>query len=264
MISDVFIERPRFALVISIVLTLAGALAVKTLPITQYPQVTPPQVSVRARYPGASASDLANTVAIPLEEEVNGVDDMLYMASDCDDSGNYNLTVTFEIGTNLDLDMVKVQNRVQQAVPRLPEEVTKQGVSVYTRSSDMLGFLVLRSPNGTYDRLALSDYIYNHIKNVLARVPGVGSVDVYGPKRSMRVWLDAERLSALGLGGEAVIAAIQNQNRQAALGSVGAAPNPGEIKQVLTLQTQGRLNQPEDFQEIIVCTRTGGGEAQDG
>ena len=259
MISDVFIERPRFALVISIVLTLAGALAVKTLPITQYPQVTPPQVSVRARYPGASASDLANTVAIPLEEEVNGVDDMLYMASDCDDSGNYNLTVTFEIGTNLDLDMVKVQNRVQQAVPRLPEEVTKQGVSVYTRSSDMLGFLVLRSPNGTYDRLALSDYIYNHIKNVLARVPGVGSVDVYGPKRSMRVWLDAERLSALGLGGEAVIAAIQNQNRQAALGSVGAAPNPGEIKQVLTLQTQGRLNQPEDFQEIIVRTEEQGG-----
>ncbi|NLG00012.1 MAG: hydrophobe/amphiphile efflux-1 family RND transporter, partial [Lentisphaerae bacterium] len=138
MISDVFIERPRFALVISIVLTLAGALAVKTLPITQYPQVTPPQVSVRARFPGANANDLANTVAIPLEEEVNGVDDMLYMASDCDDSGNYNLTVTFEIGTNLDLDMVKVQNRVQQATPRLPEEVTKQGVSVYTRSSDML------------------------------------------------------------------------------------------------------------------------------
>ena len=143
MISDVFIERPRFALVISIVLTLAGALAVKTLPITQYPQVTPPQVSVRTRYPGANANDLANTVAIPLEEEVNGVDDMLYMSSDCDDSGNYNMTVTFEIGTNLDLDMVKVQNRVQQATPRLPEEVTKQGVSVYTRSSDMLGFLTL-------------------------------------------------------------------------------------------------------------------------
>lgn len=259
MISDVFIERPRFALVISIVLTLAGALAVKTLPITQYPQVTPPQVSVRARFPGANASDLANTVAIPLEEEVNGVDDMLYMASDCDDSGNYNLTVTFEIGTNLDLDMVKVQNRVQQATPRLPEEVTKQGVSVYTRSSDMLGFLTLRSPKGTFDRLALSDYVYNHIKNVLARVPGVGAADVYGPKRSMRVWLDAERLSALGLGADAVIQAIQNQNVQAALGSAGVSPNPGEVKQVLTLQTQGRLNQPEDFQEIIIRAEEQGG-----
>ena len=259
MISDVFIERPRFALVISIVLTLAGALAVKTLPITQYPQVTPPQVSVRTRYPGANASDLANTVAIPLEEEVNGVDDMLYMASDCDDSGNYNLTVTFEIGTNLDLDMVKVQNRVQQATPRLPEEVTKQGVSVYTRSSDMLGFLTLRSPKGTFDRLALSDYIYNHIKNVLARVPGVGDATVYGPKRSMRVWLDAERLAALGLGADSVIQAIQNQNVQAALGSAGVSPNPGEIKQVLTLQTQGRLNRPEDFQEIIIRTEEQGG-----
>lgn len=259
MISDIFIERPRFALVISIVLMLAGALAIKTLPITQYPQVTPPEVSVRARYPGANAEDLANTVAIPLEEEINGVDDMLYMSSECDDSGNYNLTVTFEIGTNLDLDMVKVQNRVQQAVPRLPSEVTKQGLAVYTRSSDMLGFLNMRSPDGSYSRLELSDYVYNHIKNPLARVPGVGDVTVYGPKRSMRVWLDAERLAAMGMSAENVIAAIQAQNLQAALGAAGVSPNEGDVRQVLTIKTQGRLNSPEEFRDIIVRTEAEGG-----
>lgn len=259
MISDVFIDRPRFALVISIVLTLAGALSISTLPITQYPQVTPPQVTVRTRYPGANARDLANSVAIPIEDEVNGVDDMLYMASDSDDAGNYTLTVTFEIGTNLDLDMVKVQNRVQQATPKLPVEVTKQGVSVFTRSSDMLGFLTLRSPNGTHDRLALSDYAYNHIQNVLVRIAGVGDATIYGPKRSMRVWLDAERLASLGMSAQEVVTAIQNQNVQAALGTAGAAPNAGEVRQTFTLQTQGRLNNPEDFREIIVRAEKQGG-----
>lgn len=259
MISGVFIERPRLAMVISIVLTLAGVLAIRNLPITQYPQVTPPQVTVSARYPGANARELANTVAIPLEEEVNGVDDMLYMSSECDDSGNYNLTVTFEVGTNLDLDMVKVQNRVQQATPKLPKEVTEQGISVTTRSSDMLGFLSVRSPNGTHDRLFLADYTHSHIKNVLKRIPGVGSVEVYGPKRSMRVWLDADRLAALGMGSEDVLAAIGSQNIQAALGSVGSAPSEGDAKRVFTLQAQGRLNQPEEFQEIIVRTEAAGG-----
>ena len=259
MISDVFIERPRFAMVISIVLTLAGALAVRNLPITQYPPVTPPQVMVNARYPGANALELANTIAIPLEEEVNGVDDMLYMSSECDDSGTYTLTVTFEVGTDLDMDMVKVQNRVQQAVPKLPKEVTEQGVSVTTRSSDMLGFLTLRSPKGTQDRLFMSDYAHNHIKNVLKRIPGVGSAEVYGPKRSMRVWLDAERLAALGLSSDDVIASIHSQNIQAALGAVGAAPSEGNAQMVFALQAQGRLNEPEDFKEIIVRTEAQGG-----
>jgi len=259
MISDVFIERPRFAIVISIVLALAGALAVRNLPITQYPPVTPPQVMVNARYPGANALELANTIAIPLEEEVNGVDDMLYMSSECDDSGTYTLTVTFEVGTDLDMDMVKVQNRVQQAVPKLPKEVTEQGVSVTTRSSDMLGFLTLRSPKGTRDRLFMADYAHNQIKNVLKRIPGVGSAEVYGPKRSMRVWLDAERLAALGLSSDDVIAAIRSQNIQAALGSVGAAPSEGNAQVVFALQAQGRLNEPEDFKEIIVRTEAQGG-----
>ncbi len=259
MISDVFIQRPRFALVISIVLTLMGALAVKTLPITQYPQVTPPQVMVRARYSGANARDLANSVAIPIEEEVNGVDDMLYMSSDCDDSGNYVLTVTFEIGTNLDLDMVKVQNRVQQAVPKLPKEVTEQGISVFTRSSDILGFLTLRSPKGSFGRVELADYVHTHVKNVLSRIAGVGEVTVYGPKYSMRVWMDAERMAALGMGADDVIQAIGSQNLQAALGAVGSAPNKGGVMQSFTLQTQGRLNNIEDFEKIVVRTETQGG-----
>ena len=259
MISRVFIERPRFALVISIVLTLAGVLAIRTLPVSQYPQVTPPQVVVSARYPGANARELANTVAIPLEEEVNGVDGMLYMSSDCDDLGNYTLTVTFEVGTDLDLDMVKVQNRVQQATPKLPKEVTEQGLSVTTRSSDMLGFLTLRSPKGTHDSLFMSDYAHTHIKNVLKRIPGVGSADVYGPKRSMRVWLDAARLTALRLSAEDVITAIRSQNIQAALGSVGAAPSEGGAQMVYTLQAKGRLNEPDDFREIVVRTEADGG-----
>ncbi len=259
MISDVFIERPRFALVISIVLSLAGALAIKTLPVSQYPQVTPPLVTVTAVYPGASARELANTVAIPLEEEINGVDDMLYMSSDCDDAGNYTLTVTFEVGTDLDLDMVKVQNRVQQAVPKLPKEVTEQGISVATRSSDRLGFLNLRSPNGTRDKLFLSDFAHNHVKNVLKRIPGVGGADVYGPKRSMRIWLDAARLTAQGLSADDVVAAIRSQNLQAALGSIGSAPSEGNAQKVLTVQAKGRLNDPVDFREIVVRTAEKGG-----
>jgi len=259
MISDVFIERPRFALVISIVLTLAGALAIKTLPVSQYPQVTPPQVNVTAVYPGANARELANTIAIPLEEEINGVDDMLYMSSECDDAGNYNLTVTFEVGTDLDMDMVKVQNRVQQAIPKLPKEVTEQGISVTTRSSDRLGFLSIRSPKGTRDLLFLSDYAHNHVKNVLKRIPGVGGADVYGPKRSMRVWLDAARLTAQGLSADDVISAIRSQNLQAALGSVGAAPSADNAQKVLTVQAKGRLNDPVDFSEIVVRTAEDGG-----
>ena len=259
MMSRVFIERPRFAIVIAIVMTLAGVLAIKTLPIAQYPQVTPPQVVVSAMYPGANAQELASTVAIPLEDEINGVDDMIYMSSECDDSGKYALTVTFEVGTVLDMGMVKVQNRVQQALPKLPTEVTEQGVSVTTRSSDMLGFLNVSSPNGTHGRLFLSDYAHNHIKNVLNRIPGVGGADVYGPKRSMRVWLDQARLTAQGLSAPQVIAAIRSQNVQAALGTVGGAPSEGDAQLVFTLRAQGRLNEPEDFSEIVVHTASDGG-----
>lgn len=179
MFSKFFIERPRFAMVISIVLTLAGAIAVFSLPISLYPEITPPEVTVSANYPGASAEVLANTVGIPLEEEVNGVEDMLYMSSTSENSGSYRLTVTFAVGTDPDLAQVKVQNRIQQALTKLPEEVQRQGISVKRRSSDILGFITVLSPNRTHDKLFLSNYVENNIKNNLSRVYGVGEVSVH-------------------------------------------------------------------------------------
>lgn len=259
MISKVFIERPRFALVISVVLTLAGVLAIKTLPVAQYPEVTPPEIQVRTRYPGANAVEIARTVAIPLEDEINGVDDMLYMSSSSDDSGNYILTVTFEVGSNRDMDMVKVQNRIQQALPRLPEEVNDQGITVESRSSSMLGFLNIRSPKGTRNRLDMSNFAYDYVAKEAKRIHGVGGVNVYGAKISMRVWLDAERLSALGIGTQDVISAIRSQNLQAAVGKVGAAPVEGDAKRFFALQAHGRLNNPEEFANIVVRTDRNGG-----
>ena len=259
MISRVFIERPRLAIVISVIMTLIGVLAIRTLPVTQYPQVAPPQVTVIAQYPGVSAQELASTVATAIEEQVNGVDDMIYMASECDDAGIYTLTVTFEIGTNLDMAMVKVQNRVQQATPKLPQEVVEMGVRVVTRSSDMLGIVVLRSPNNTFDTLYMSDYAHQFVKRSISRVAGVGDVQVFGAQRSMRVWLNTERLAALSLSSAEVYQAIRSQNIQAALGSVGKAPAENGSDVFFSVQAQGRLNDPESFQEIIVRTEAGGG-----
>jgi len=258
MISRVFIERPRLAGVVSILLTLAGVLSIFALPITQYPQVTPPQIMVRAMYPGASAAVLAATVAGPIEDAVNGVEDMIYMSSTCDNAGNYMLTISFAVGTDVDISQVKVQNRVAQAEPMLPSEVTQQGVTVETRSSDMLGFLVLRSPDESRDHLYLSDYATKIIKPSLERIPGVSSAQVYGPKYSMRVWMDADRLSALGLSPDEVAVAIRKQNIQASIGSVGAAPDDGSAQLTYTLKTQGRLNHREDFENIVVRTGVDG------
>ena len=260
MISKVFIERPRFAMVISVVLSLAGGLAILNLPVTQYPEVTPPEIQVRTRYPGANAQEVAKTVAIPLEDEINGVDDMLYMSSTSDDSGNYNLTVTFEVGSDRDMDMVKVQNRLQQVLPRLPEEINDQGVTVETRSSSILGFLNIQSPGNTRSRLEMSNFAYDYVQNEIKRVHGVGGVDIYGPKLSMRIWLEAEKMAALGLSTEDVIIAIRSQNLQAAVGKVGAAPTDNKVQRLFPLQATGRLNHPDDFGEIVVRAddKTGG------
>ncbi len=258
MISRVFIERPRLAGVVSIVLMLAGILSITSLPIAQYPQVTPPQVIVTAAYPGASAEVLADTVAGPIEDAVNGVDNMIYMSSAADSSGSYALTVTFEVGTDPDIAQVQVQNRVSQAQPLLPTEVVQQGVSVKTQSADMLGFVMLRSPKGTLGELELSDYTYKIIKPALERIPGVSGADVYGPKYSMRVWLDSDRLSALGISPNEVVSAIRSQNLQASVGSIGSAPGDGSVDITYTLKTQGRLNDPADFKNIIVRTGENG------
>jgi len=252
MISTIFINRPRLAMVIAIILTLAGILSIFALPVEMYPKLAPPQIVVTAMYPGASAEVLAATVAAPLEDEINGVEDMLYMTSKCENNGTYTLTIPFAVDTNPDIALVKVQNRVQLATPRLPLEVARQGVTVSIEFSDFLGLLIIRSPKGTHSRKFLSNYTHDYIKSAITRIPGVGKAMVFSSKYSMRVWLDSDRLSALNLGVDEVIAAIESQNVQASIGSVGTAPGPENRKVLYTLQTQGRLNSPKDFKEIIV------------
>lgn len=259
MFSRIFIERPRFAMVISIVLTLAGAIAAFSLPITLYPEITPPTIRVSAVYPGASAEVIANTVGIPLEETINGVEDMLYMDSSSDATGSYGLTITFKVGTDPDMAQVKVQNRVSQALSKLPAEVQQQGVTVSRRSSDQLGFLTARSPNGTHDTLFLSNYVQNNIKKNLIRVDGVGEVNVYAPPLSMRVWLDANKITALNLPVSAIQAAIESQNIQPSLGKVGSMPGDGSQQMVYALLSSGRINNVEEFKQIIVRTDEEGG-----
>ena len=259
MFSKFFIERPRFAIVIAIVMSLAGLIAIFTLPVAMYPEITPPQVTVFADYTGASAETVANTVAIPIEKEINGVDNMMYMNSSSYNSGSYQLDISFEIGTDPDLAQVKVQNRVQKAINSLPDEVQARGVNVVRRSSEILGFLQAISPNGTHDRNFLNNYVTNNIKNNLGRQYGVGDANVMGSDLSMRVWLDADKMAALNLPISAVRNAISSQNYQPSLGSVGSEPNDGTSKIVFSLETKGRLNEAKDFENIIVRTEEEGG-----
>ena len=258
MLSRIFIERPRFAGVISIVLVLAGALSLMRLPIAMYPEITPPQIEVRANYPGASAQVVSDAVASPIEDEVNGVEGMIYMSSQCSNTGEYSLTVTFEVGTDPDIAQVKVQNRIQQATPRLPSEVTNMGISVTSRSSSMLGFMIVRSPNNTYDQQYISDYTYRYIVKPLQRIDGVGSATVYAPKYSMRVWVDADRASSMNLSSDDIIDAIRSQNIQASVGSIGTSPGDNNQQITYTLITKGRLNTVEEFENIVVSTNSNG------
>ncbi len=259
MFSQFFIKRPRFAMVVAIVLALAGAISAFRLPVAQYPDVTPPQVSVGATYRGADASTLSNTVAAPLEEQLNGVDGMIYMSSTSDNSGNYELTITFDMGTDPDMALVKVQNRVQQASPMLPSEVTAQGITVESRFSDTLGFVGLVSPHGTKDGAFLMDYAENNVKNVFKRVPGMGDCRVFGSKYSIRIWLDPERIASLGLSITDVANAIRSQNRQASIGSVGTAPAKTDQPIVYSLTTRGRLSSVSEFENVMLRTTSEGG-----
>lgn len=258
MFSAFFINRPRFAIVVSVVLVIIGFLAIIELPVAQYPEITPPQVVVSANYPGANAEVLADTVAVPIENEINGVDDMLYMSSSSDDNGKYKLTVTFDVGTNPDISQVKVQNRLQQATSNLPAEVIQYGVDVKTQNNNMLAMLVLRSPNHTYDDLFLSNYAYSHIKNALSRIKGVGDVQIFGPQYSMRIWLNSEKLASLNLSSADVAAAVKKQNVQASLGSIGAAPSASSNKIVLSLTAKGLLSSAEEFGNIIIAAGENG------
>ena len=257
--SRTFVERPRFAMVIAIVLTIAGGLGITKLPVSQYPRLTPPSIQVSYTYPGANAKEVLNTVAMPIEDEVNGVDDMLYMTGSCGDDGSYSLTVSFEVESDRDMDMVKVQNRVAQAEAKLPGEVKQLGGRIRAQSEDHLGFIAVRSPKGSMSRLQISDYIYANIQPVLLRIPGVGDATVYGPKLSMRVWLDPARMAAQGMNTEEVMAAVSKQNIQASLGSVGAAPTGEHAAWTLSLLAKGRLMSPKEFDEIVVRRDANGG-----
>lgn len=259
MFSEFFINHPRFAGVVSIIMVLLGLLAIAVLPVSQYPDITPPQIVVKATYPGAPAKVLVDTVAIPIENAVNGVEDMLYMSSTSTDNGSYTLTITFNVGTDPDMARVKVQNRLQQVNSQLPEEVVKQGLDITSRLANMLAMLVLRSPKNTYDSLYLSNFAYNNVQNPLLRINGMGSVDIYGPQHSMRIWLNPEKIAALGLSSDDVVKAVASQNRQASLGAIGAAPSPQSNPVVLTLTAKGMLSNVQDFENIVLTTAPNGG-----
>ncbi len=252
-----FIDRPIFAAVISIIITLAGGVAVTTLPVAQYPEITPPTVQVSCFYPGASANVVAETVAAPIEQQVVGVERMLYMSSQCTNDGGYNLTVTFEVGMNLDMAQVLVQNRVNLALPSLPSEVKQTGVSVKKKSPSILLVVNLTSPQGSHDQLYLSNFATIHLRDELAQVKGVGDVSYLGQlDYSMRAWLDPEKMSARNLSASDVVRALREQNVQVAAGSLGRPPVPQGQAFQYTLTTLGRLIQPEQFGEIVVKTGT--------
>ena len=255
MIYDVFIRRPRLAMVISIVLTLAGVIAVGVIPVAQYPEIAPPTVRVSASYPGADAVTVEESIAQPLENAINGVTDMRYMKSTSANDGSYSLTVSFLLGTDPDIATVNVQNRANLATARLPEEVRRTGLTISKVSTDLLQVFQFYSPDGTRDALFLSNFVTLNILDELKRVPGVGDAMVFGARDyAMRIWIDPEKLANFGLSAQDVIQAVQSQNVQAAAGRVGAAPLSADQRLQLTVTTKGRLSTPDEFGNIIVRT----------
>ena len=256
--SEFFITHPRFAGVVSIIMVLAGLICMLLLPISQYPQVTPPQIVVSATYPGANAQLLVDTVAIPIENQINGVDGMLYMSSTATDNGTYQLTITFDIGVDPDMAQVKVENRLEQVKALLPAIVTQEGLNVKTQSSNMLAFLVLDSSNPAFDVLDLSDFAYSRIQNPLKRIAGIGDVNIFGPQKSVRIWVDPQLLTSLNLTTQHVVDAIERQNVVAGIGSIGSAPIKNHNSVVLSLTSRGLLMDVSEFEEIIIARGVNG------
>src|SRR3954453_13387391 len=259
MISRFFIDRPVLANVLAILMVVIGAVSLWSLPVAQYPDVTPPTVQVQTRYPGASARTVIDTVALPIEQQVNGVENMIYMQSISTSDGTYTLTVTFAIGTDLNFAQVLVQNRVSAALSSLPDAVQKQGVNVQKQSTAILSFVTLTSPDKTFDSLYLANYATIRLKDEIARLPGVGNVSVFGAGQySMRIWLDPEKLQARQLTTQDVIQALQQQSAQVASGQIGAPPAPPNQSFQYTLNVLGRLDDAEQFANVIVKTGNAG------
>ncbi|HEX5643952.1 MAG TPA: efflux RND transporter permease subunit, partial [Erythrobacter sp.] len=247
-----FVDRPIFAVVLSVLMLIAGGLTLLKLPLSEYPQVTPPTVQVTASYPGANPEVIAETVAAPLEQAINGVENMLYMSSQAATDGRMTLTVTFQQGTDPDMAQIQVQNRVSRVLPRLPQEVQRIGVVTQKTSPDILMVVHLVSPDDRYDPLYLSNFAALQVRDQLARLSGVGDVLVWGAgEYSMRIWLDPAKVAARGLTASDVVAAIQEQNAQVAAGSVGQQPEVSAAFQI-TVNTLGRLSNEEQFGDIVV------------
>ena len=253
MFSSIFVDRPRLAIVIAIVITIAGALALQAIPLSQFPDIVPPQVQVTANYPGASAQVVEEAVAQPIEAQVVGVDQSIYMKSVSGNDGSYTLTVSFALGTNPDIDTVNVNNRVQTAQSQLPAQVTLQGLTVQKRSSAVLQFMMLYSDNGKQDPLFITNYAVINVLDAISRTPGVGQALLFGKLNySMRIWFDIQRLTALNLAPSDITAAIQSQNNQAAIGRIGARPVPDNQQYQINLQTTGRLTTAAQFGDIVL------------
>ena len=257
--GNLFIRRPKLAIVISLVIILAGLLMVNVLPLEEYPSITPPQVVVTANYAGASSDVIESTIAAPVEAQLNGVEDMIYMSS-TSQNGQYKLTLYFEVGSDPDMAVVNVQNQLQLVTPRLPEEVKRYGLSV-KKSTGGPGFMMIavNSPTGTYDNLYIANYASIYLKDELARIKGVGDISVFGSSSySMRIWLDANKMANLGITVEEVSNAIQYQNTQSPAGDLGVEPMVNKQLVKLTLRTKGRLSTVEDFENIIIKSKSDG------
>ena len=248
-----FVDRPIFASVLSIVTVIVGAIAFTALPVSEYPEIAPPNIVVRASYPGADAETVAATVATPLEQEINGVEDMLYMSSYSTSDGAMQLTVTFRAGTNLDIAQVLVQNRVAIATPRLPEEVRRLGVTTRKSSPDLMMVVHMLSPDQTHDQLYISNYAQLRVRDNLLRLDGVGDIIIFGAREfSLRVWLDPEKLASYGLAGGDIVRALQEQNVQVSGGALGQEPAPADNPLQLIVTTQGRFDDIRQFRDVIV------------
>src|SRR6195952_986212 len=258
-LSKFFIDRPIFAGVLSVLIFILGLISLFAMPISEYPDVVPPSVVVRATFPGANPKVIVETVATPIEEQINGVEGMLYMGSQATTDGQMTLTVTFRLGTDPDKAQQLVQNRVSQAEARLPEEVRRLGIVTVKSSPDLTMVVHLLSPSNRYDTTYLRNYAVLNVKDRLARVPGVGDVQLFGSgDYSMRVWLDPQKVANRGLSASDVVAAIRGQNVQAAAGVVGASPGLQGIDVQLSINAQGRLQNEEEFGDIIVKTSAAG------